>query len=73
MAKSKGEHYVDNKVFLQAMIEWKEACNLSKEDDDGRKPAVTNYIGECFLNSFSDAQCVSCINIMSALFSMHSV
>ena len=49
MAKSKGEHYVDNKVFLQAMIEWKEACKLSKEDDDGRKPAVTNYIGECFL------------------------
>ena len=26
MAKSKGEHYVDNKAFLQAMIEWKEKC-----------------------------------------------
>ena len=48
MAKSKGEHYVDNKVFLQAMIEWKEKCKLA-EEDDGRKPAVTNYMGECFL------------------------
>ena len=22
--RKKGEHYVDNKVFLQAMIEWRE-------------------------------------------------
>jgi DNA-directed RNA polymerase specialized sigma24 family protein len=49
MTKSKGEHYVDNKDFLQAMIEWKEKCKLAEEDDDGRKPDVTNYIGECFL------------------------
>ena len=48
MAKAKGEHYVDNKVFLQAMIEWKEKCKIAEEADD-QKPAVTNYIGECFL------------------------
>ena len=48
MAKAKGEHYVDNKVFLQAMIEWKEKCKLAEEADD-EKPPVTNYIGECFL------------------------
>ena len=49
MAKrQKGEHYVDNKVFLQAMVEWKEKCALAEEAGE-EKPAVTNYIGECFL------------------------
>ena len=41
-------HYVDNKKFLQAMIEYRDKCNKSEEK--GRnKPEVTNYIGECFL------------------------
>ena len=49
MAKrQKGEHYVDNKVFLQAMVEWKEKCALAEEAGEDRPP-VTNYIGECFL------------------------
>ena len=48
MARAKGEHYVDNKVFLQAMIEWREKCKIAEEADD-EKPPVTNYIGECFL------------------------
>ena len=48
MAKSKGEHYVDNKVFLIAMVEWKEKCKEAVEDDK-QIPPVTNYIGECFL------------------------
>ena len=48
MAKAKGEHYVDNKVFLQAMIEWKEKCKEAL-DADKRIPPVTNYMGECFL------------------------
>ena len=26
MAKAKKPHYVDNKKFLQAMIDWKETC-----------------------------------------------
>ena len=42
MARKKGVHYVDNKKFLQALVEWKEKCK--KED-----LPVTNYIGECFL------------------------
>lgn len=46
--KKKPEHYVDNKLFLQAMIEYKDKCN--KADKSKRKhPPVTNYIGECFL------------------------
>ena len=41
-------HYVDNKKFLQAMVDWRSKCEkaskLKRKD-----PAVTNYIGECFL------------------------
>ena len=46
--KKKPEHYVDNKLFLQAMIEFKDKC--AKAEKRKRKPPpVTNYIGECFL------------------------
>ena len=46
--KKKSEHYVNNKEFLQAMIEYKDRCD--KADKRKRKrPPVTNYIGECFL------------------------
>ena len=48
MAKKKGIHYVDNKKFLQAMIEWREEYNLAEENGK-QTPPVTNYIGECFL------------------------
>ena len=48
MAKKKGEHYVDNKVFFQAMVEWKETCQLAEEQEK-IQPPVSNYIGECFL------------------------
>ncbi len=44
MAKQKSIHYVDNKKFLQAMIEWHADC-----DEKGEQVPVTNYIGECFL------------------------
>ena len=41
-------HYVDNKKFLQAMVDWRSKCEkaskLKRKD-----PVVTNYIGECFL------------------------
>ena len=46
--KQKGVHYVDNKEFLRAMIEFKEICNDAKEKEIERPP-VSNYIGECFL------------------------
>ena len=44
MAKKKSVHYVDNKKFLQAMIDWRETWS-----DEENIPPVTNYIGECFL------------------------
>ena len=46
--KSTAAHYVDNKVFLQAMKEWKEKCEEAEQMGE-EKPRVSNYIGECFL------------------------
>jgi hypothetical protein len=46
--KVKGDHYVDNKVFHQAMIDWKEECREAEEMGES-KPRVTEYIGDCFL------------------------
>ena len=46
--KKKSVHYIDNKEFHKAMIEWKELCKEAEEAGE-EKPPVTNYIGECFL------------------------
>ncbi len=46
--KPKGEHYVNNKEFLKAMVEWRERC-VAAEDAGKPRPPITNYIGECFL------------------------
>ena len=46
--KSKPEHYVNNKEFLAAMVEYRKSVNRAKRKKQA-KPPVTNYIGECFL------------------------
>jgi len=46
--KGKTVHYVDNKKFLQAMIDWNEEVQIAEEKGEP-PPPVTNYIGECFL------------------------
>ncbi len=46
--KQKKPHYVNNKEFLQAMIDWKATVAEAEANDESR-PQVTNYIGECFL------------------------
>ena len=46
--RKKSEHYVNNKEFLQAMIEYKERCDKAIKRKR-QPPPVTNYIGECFL------------------------
>ena len=50
MTKSKKlkEHYVSNKEFLAAMIEYRKMVNIAKKEGKP-KPPVTNYIGNCFL------------------------
>jgi hypothetical protein len=46
--KSKNVHYVDNKKFLSAMIDFKELYNIAEKNKE-EYPPVSNYIGECFL------------------------
>ena len=46
--KSKNVHYVDNKKFLSAMIEFKELYNIAEKNKE-EYPPVSDYIGECFL------------------------
>ena len=50
MKKNKAQkpHYVDNKKFLEAMIEYRARCTNAEEQKESN-PDVTNYIGECFL------------------------
>jgi DNA-directed RNA polymerase specialized sigma24 family protein len=44
----KREHYVNNKDFLEALIEYRANCDTA-EADGKEKPPVTRYLGECFL------------------------
>jgi len=48
MAKAKTEHYVNNKDFLDALIEYREKVAIAASKDLP-KPRITNYIGSCFL------------------------
>jgi DNA-directed RNA polymerase specialized sigma subunit len=41
-------HYVDNKKFLQAMVEYRN-LRIKAEEESTKRPQVTNYIGECYL------------------------
>tara|TARA_Y100001963_G_scaffold103782_1_gene142928 strand:- start:14287 stop:14868 length:582 start_codon:yes stop_codon:yes gene_type:complete len=41
-------HYIDNKEFYAAMVEWKKIV-VEAEESGEEKPPVTSYIGECFL------------------------
>lgn len=45
---NKAAHYVDNKKFLEALIQYKKSVEDAKSKGQ-EKPIVTNYIGECFL------------------------
>ncbi len=46
--KKKSEHYVNNKDFYAALVEYRHQINHAKENDLP-KPRVSNYIGDCFL------------------------
>lgn len=41
-------HYVNNADFLKALIEYREKCELAKQQGKP-DPQIPNYIGECFL------------------------
>jgi DNA-directed RNA polymerase specialized sigma subunit len=46
--KTKKEHYVNNKEFLEAMKLYRKSVNKAKKEKKP-KPPVTDYIGSCFL------------------------
>lgn len=48
MPAKKKEHYLNNKEFLAALIEYKQKVNHAKENNLA-KPRISNYLGECFL------------------------
>ena len=48
MSEKQPKHYVNNKDFLNALIEYKKACVIAK-DNSKPEPQIPNYIGECFL------------------------
>ena len=41
-------HYVDNKKFLQALIEYKQSVDAAAARGE-EPPVVSRYIGECFI------------------------
>tara|TARA_S200002703_G_C3702000_1_gene215596 strand:+ start:165 stop:767 length:603 start_codon:yes stop_codon:yes gene_type:complete len=41
-------HYVNNKEFSQAVVDYVNLVNVCREKDED-DPIITNYIGECFL------------------------
>jgi hypothetical protein len=45
---TKQKHYINNADFLKALVDYKEACALSKKEDR-ELPPIPNYIGECFM------------------------
>lgn len=45
--KKNKNHYIDNKLFFQEMIEWKKKVNEAHQQGDP-VPPVSDYIGMCF-------------------------
>lgn len=48
LIKRKPAHYVDNKKFLAALIEYKDTCNQARAESR-EVPILPTYIGECFI------------------------
>jgi len=48
MARKRGEHYVNNKEFSQAVIDYVTEAKQA-EIEEREIPVITRYIGECFL------------------------
>ena len=46
--RTKSEHYVNNKEFLNALIKYQEDIEIARLQDKP-KPVIPRYIGECFL------------------------
>ena len=47
-SKKESEHYVNNKEFLEAIVEYRRLV-IKSQTENTPKPRITNYLGECFL------------------------
>jgi hypothetical protein len=43
-----GKHYINNEEFLKSLTEYRKSVRKAKRDKI-EKPAIPNYIGECFM------------------------
>ena len=50
MVRKRSEHYVNNKEFLAAIVEYKYLIKLAEEKGNP-KPVIPRYLGECFMNN----------------------
>ena len=48
--RKRSEHYVNNKEFLYAIVQYKADVKAAEENGDP-KPRITNYLCECFVQS----------------------
>ena len=48
MVRKRSEHYVNNKEFLAAIVDYKYLIKLAEDKGDPR-PVIPRYIGECFM------------------------
>ena len=48
MVRKRSEHYVNNKEFLAAIVEYKYLIKLAEEKGNS-KPVIPRYLGECFM------------------------
>ena len=48
MVRKRSEHYVNNKEFLAAIVEYKYLIQLAEQKGEPR-PVIPRYLGECFM------------------------
>ena len=48
MVRKRSEHYVNNKEFLYAIVEYKADIKAAEEKGETR-PVIPRYLGECFM------------------------
>ena len=46
--RKRSEHYVNNKEFLAALIDYRQLVAIAETKGEP-KPRITNYLGSCFL------------------------
>ncbi len=49
MPKRKKNHFIDNKEFYEALVDFKIKCERYKKEEKP-KPQIPRYIGKCFLD-----------------------